>query len=254
MTVRRSLDTLVALTASDLRARHGRGPWQLLKWLIDPFALVGVYLLLVTFILRRPGDAPGLSLACAVVPFQLVTMSIVNGMGAIYLRGSIIRNMAFDRMLIPVSSALTEGVAFAGSLTLFAMMMAVYKVQPTVALLWLPFAVALTFFFSVSCAYVASLIGLWFRDLRPFVLSFVRAMFFLAPGLVALNEIGGHAERFVKLNPFTGLFEGFRSIVLEGHRPAAWQFLVPLAWTLIFLAAALPLYVREHPQFAKVVE
>ena len=77
---RRAADILLALTKSDLRARYGRGPWQLLKWLVDPFALVGIYLLLVTFILRRPGEAPGLSLACAVIPFQLVMMTIVNGM------------------------------------------------------------------------------------------------------------------------------------------------------------------------------
>jgi lipopolysaccharide transport system permease protein len=254
MKLRRAADTLVALTESDLRARYGRGPWQLVKWLVDPFALVGVYLLLVTFILRRPGEAPGLSLACAVVPFQLVTMSIVNGMSAVYLRGSIIRNTAFDRMLIPVSSAFTEAVAFAASLTLFGMMMGIYGVGPTAALLWLPLMLALTFVFAVACAYVASLIGVWFRDFRPFVMSFVRAMFFLAPGLVAIRDIGGQAESLVKLNPLTGLFEGYRAAVLEGHRPAAWQLGYPLAWTFIFLALALPLYMREHRQFAKVVE
>ena len=48
-------EQLMVLTVSDLRARYGRGRWQLLKWLIDPFALVGVYLLMVTFIFyRRP--------------------------------------------------------------------------------------------------------------------------------------------------------------------------------------------------------
>jgi hypothetical protein len=34
--VRRAAEILVALTESDLRARYGRGPWQLLKWLVDP--------------------------------------------------------------------------------------------------------------------------------------------------------------------------------------------------------------------------
>lgn len=77
-----AVDVLLSLTESDLRARYGRGGWQLVKWLVDPFALVGVYLLLVTFILRRGGEALGLSLSCAVIPFQLVMMSIVNAMGA----------------------------------------------------------------------------------------------------------------------------------------------------------------------------
>ena len=57
----RRLDVLLALTRSDLRARYGRGPWQLLKWLIDPFALLGVYLVLVSVLVDRPGAAVGLA-------------------------------------------------------------------------------------------------------------------------------------------------------------------------------------------------
>jgi ABC-type polysaccharide/polyol phosphate export permease len=251
---RRAVEVLAALTESDLRARYGRGPWQLVKWLADPFALVGIYLLLLTFILRRPGVTPGLSLACAVIPFQVVMMTIVNAMAAVTLRGSIIRNMAFDRVLIPVSSALTEAVAFAASLVLFVVMMAAYGVRPTFAVFWLPLAIAVTLIFAVACAYVASLIGIWFRDLRPFVVSFIRAMFFLAPGLVAIRDIGGHAETLVKLNPLTGLFESYRTALLAGHPASIWEFAFPLAWAAVFLAAALPLYIREQRQFAKVVE
>src|SRR6185437_9372243 len=88
-------DVLVALTVADLRVRYGRGPVQVLRWLVDPFALVGVYLLLVTFVLNRPGFAPGLSLACAVVPFQLVMATVMNAMSAVTARRSIILNMAF---------------------------------------------------------------------------------------------------------------------------------------------------------------
>jgi lipopolysaccharide transport system permease protein len=251
--VARAFEVLAVLTESDLRGRYGRGPWQLAKWLVDPFALVGIYVLLVTFILRRPGEAPALRLACAVIPFQLVMMTVINSMGAVQLRGSIIRNMAFDRVLIPVSSTLTEAVAFAASLVLFVILMAVYGVRPTTGILWLPVAIAATLVFSVACAYVASLIGVWFRDLRPFVISFVRAMFFLAPGLVAIHEIGGRAETLVKLNPLTGLFESYRSALLGGPM-RLWEFALPLAWAAVFLLVALPLYLREERQFAKVIE
>lgn len=244
---------LVSLTLSDLRARYGRGPWQLLKWLSDPFAVVGVYLLLVTFVLDRGGVAPGLSLACAVVPFQLVMMGIINALGAIDLRGTIILNMRFDRTLIPVSSAMTETVAFGASLVLVALMMAAYQVAPTLAALWLPVVIAVNFVFAVACAYFASLVGLWFRDLRPFMVSFARTMFFLAPGLVPLSTIGGRASELVKLNPLTGLFEAYRSTLLYGHRPAAWQLLYPALVAVALLVALVPVYRREQRQFAKVV-
>jgi lipopolysaccharide transport system permease protein len=179
--------------------------------------------------------------------------TIVNALGAVPARSSIILNMAFERVLIPVSSALTETIAFAASLGLIAMMMAIYGIGPTAAALWLPAVVALNVVLAIACAYGASLVGVWLPDLRPFAVSFVRTMFFLAPGLVPLSEIGGKANDLLRINPLTGLFEAYRSILVGGHRPAAWQLLFPLAAVVGLLAALLPIYRRDQREFPKVV-
>lgn len=249
----RGWEVLAALVASDLRARYGRGRFRLLKWLLDPFALVGVYLLLVTFVLERPGEAPGLSLACAVIPFQLVMMSVTNGMNAVRLRRSIVLNTAFPGTLIPLSGSLTEAVAFTASLSLPALMMIVYDVAPTAAVLWLPVVLVVNLLLAIAFAYTASLVGLWFRELRPFMISFVRALFFLAPGLVPLAAVGGEAYELLRLNPLTGLFEAYRAVLLEGHRPAAWELLYPTAVAVLLLAAILPIFRLDAKHFAKVL-
>ena len=109
---RRAIEVIGALTRSDLRSATGAAACSTIKWLLDPFAAVGVYLLLVAFVLDRPGYAVGLSIACAVVPFQLVMMTIINALRAVDLRRSVITNMAFDKSLIPVASMCTEAVGF----------------------------------------------------------------------------------------------------------------------------------------------
>jgi len=248
------LDTIVALTTSDLRARYGRGRARVVKWLFDPFFAVGVYLVLVSVVLDRPGDAPGLSIACAVVPFQLVITSVTNGLGTIQVRRSIILNMAFDRTLLPLASVLTETIALGSSLLLLALLMAAYGVAPTLAILWLPVLLAVTFVLSVALAYPTTLIGVWFTDLRLLVISFARTLFFVAPGLVALDQVPESARDWLKLNPLTGVFEAYRSVFLHGHRPAAWELLVPLGWAALVLLAVLPLYRAEQGQLAKMVE
>ena len=215
--------------------------------------MVGVYLVLVTVVLERGGTAPGLTLACAVVPFSLVMTTIVSSLSAISGRSSIILNMSFRRVLIPVAGALTETVAFAASLVLVAAMMAIYGIAPTAAVVWLPVVIAVNVLLAIACAYGASLFGLWFWDLRPFAISFVRTMFFLAPGLVPLSEVGGRAQDLLRINPLTGLFEAYRSVLVYGHRPAAWQLLVPLAAAALLLALFVPVYLRDQRQFAKVV-
>jgi lipopolysaccharide transport system permease protein len=250
----RSADVLRALALADARVRYGRSRARAVRWLLDPYAVTGVYLVLVTIVLDRQGRAVGLSIACALVPFQLIVMTIVNALTAVQSRRSVITNMRFDRQLIPVASVVTESVGFAATLTLLGVMMAVYGVAPTPAVLWLPVLVAATMLVALAAAYPAALIGIWFREATPFVLSGVRAAFFIAPGFVALAEVRGGAGDWLRANPLTGLFESYRSVFLYGDSPAAWELLVPSAIAAATLAVLVPLFRREAPQLARLVE
>ncbi len=249
----RGADVLLALTKSDLRARYGRGRDRVLKWMLDPFALVGVYLLMTAFVLERDWKAAGLSLACAVVPFQLVMLATIAGLACVMLRGTIILNMPFPRTLIPVSSTLTESAAFGASLILLALMMAVYGVAPTPAILWLPVVMAVNLAVAVAISFPAALFGLWFADLRAFAINCTRALFFIAPGIVPLSEIDPSTQKWLQLNPLTGLFEAYRDVFLYGQSPAAWELLYPLGAAALLAAVFVPIYRREAPDFAKVL-
>ena len=213
-----------------------------------------MYLLLVTFVLDRGGEAPGLSIACAVVPFQLVMMSIVAGIGSVQARRSIVLNMGFRRPLIPLASVLTETIAFASSLALLVLMMILYRVPPTPAILWMPVLIAVTFAFSVSVAYPAALLSIWWRELRAFAVSAARTLFFIAPGLVALADVPGSAADWLKLNPLTGIFESYRAALLYGRSPEPWMLAVPLVYTAVLLAVAVPAFRRDSVHFGKVAD
>ncbi len=249
----RIAELLRALTEADLRYRYGRGPGRFLRWLLEPFALVGVYLVLVTFVLNRPGHAVGLSLAAAIVPFQFVFLTVANAMEAITVRRPILLNMRFERKLIPLSSTLTESTNFVASFSVVVVMMAIYRVAPTPVIGWLPLIVLVNVYLAAAGAYAASLLGLWAHELKPFLLSFVRMLFFLGPGLVPLAAASSRSEEILRLNPLTGLFEAYRSILLDGQSPAPWMLLYPLVFASLMLLVFVPLFGSEQSQFAKVV-
>ena len=248
----RRLHVLAALTRSDLRLRYGRGGWQVVNWLVTPFALVGTFVLL-RIILGRGGQEAALSIACAVVPFQIVLLGFDSAMNSVSLREPILLNRRFDRMLLPPSSVMTEGFAFGASFLMFPLTMAYYGVAPTAALLWLPLVVAVTFVLAFGAAWPAALLGVWLPTLRPFATQALRILFFAAPGIVALAEVPPDVREWVVFNPLTGLFESFRHVFLYGDAPELWQLAYPagigVALTLVFV----PLYRREQRHFAKLV-
>jgi lipopolysaccharide transport system permease protein len=251
--LRRAAEILLTLTVSDLRVRYGRGFLLPVRWLFDPFILVGVYLVLVSIVLNRPGNASGLSIACSVVPFQLVTAAVANAMITIAVRAPIITNMNFRRSLIPLSSVFTESASFLASFTVIATMMAIYRVAPTAALLWLTLLIPLTVLLAAAFAYPAAIFGVWFIELRSFGQSFVRILFFLGPGLVPLSQTGGRATHLLRLNPLTGLFEAYRDVFLYGRSPAAWELLIPFTFAVVVLSVIVPFYRREQRELAKLI-
>ena len=85
------------------------------------------------------------------------------------------------------------------------------------------------------------------------MVSLVRTLFFLAPGLIALDQITGTARDLLPFNPLTGIFESYRDALLYGESPAAWELLVPLAAAGLLLAIALPVYRREQGHLAKLI-
>jgi lipopolysaccharide transport system permease protein len=249
----RWLNVLRALTEADLRFRYGRGPGRIARWLLEPLALVGVYLLLISFVLGRPGNAPGLALAAAIVPFQLVMNTVANAMNAVHIRRPIVLNMGFDRKLIPFSATLSESASFVASFLIVVVMMIAYRVSPTLMLLWLPLVVLVNLYLAVAAAYAATVLGLWLWEFKPFLLSFVRMLFFLGPGLVPLSQTGSGVRQWLQLNPLTGMFESYRDVFLDGHAPARWQLAYPVVVASILLLIFIPLYRSEQRHFAKVV-
>src|SRR3712207_4533200 len=171
-------------------------------------------------------------------------MSAVNALTAVHRRRMLILNMRFRRGLIPFTSAVTESVAFGASLTLLPVMMAAYGVAPTSALLWLPVLVALTFVVAVAAAYPAALLGLWFPQANAISIGLARAAFFVAPGLVALDQVSGGAQEWLRANPLTGVFEAYRSVFLDGQSPAPWELLIPCLIAVAALAIFVPVFRR----------
>jgi lipopolysaccharide transport system permease protein len=237
-----------------MRTRYGRGAIRVVKWLVDPLAAMGVYLALIAFAVSKRGPSPGLSLACAVIPFQLIVGTAVNAMSAIHIRRNVLLNMGFDRTLIPVSSVLTETVVFLAGFSLLAGMMVVYRHTPTIAIAWFPVVLAVNIVFAVGLAYPATIFGVWYSDLRLFGVSVVRTLFFLSSGLVPLAAVSGDAHTLLRLNPLTEIFEGYRDIFLYDRAPRPVNLLYPLLVGAVLVLAFVPLYRREQRQFAKVVD
>jgi ABC-type polysaccharide/polyol phosphate export permease len=147
----------------------------------------------------------------------------------------------------------TESAGSAASLLMLPAMMIAYGVAVTPAVLWVVVALAVAITLAAALAYPAALIGIWWPEYQGLAISLVRTMFFLAPGLIALDEIVGTTRDLMPFNPLTGIFEAFRDAFIYGQAPALWELGVPLLAAALLFAIFLPVYAREQAALAKLV-
>ena len=91
-------------------------------------------------------------------------------------------------------------------------------------------------------------------EIGNFVISFVRVLFFISPGLVPLSQVSGDAHDLLLLNPMTGLFESYRDALLYGIRRAPSSCSIPPHSARAPAGVFVPVFRSEQRQFAKIME
>ncbi len=244
-------DVLLALAWARLREQRDFTASGVAKWILDPLSFTFVYFLLFAVVLARPQFAYLLFLFCALAPWRFFTGILVGSMGLVHSYAAPLTNRSFPRDVLPLVLVLTEGANFLVALTLFIPLMAYYSIVPTAALLWLPVAIGVLMFLSTGPAYLLTLLGLYFPDLRGAVQNLIRLGFFASTALVGTRDLPERFDLLLRANPVSGIFESFRAIVVYGQAPNPADLAYPLAVGLVLNVVGVALYRRRQHAFVK---
>lgn len=236
-------------------------------WVLDPLLQMIVYVILVTLIARGHGieDYP-LFIFAAILPWKWFTVSVVDATSSVASQDRLIKQIAFPKIVLPVAATTAGVVGFAfGLIPLLGLML--FSVERiTLFLLLIPVIAAVQFVFTLAVALLVSAGNVFFRDLGNVVRHVLRLWFYLSPGLysiallddVRLLDQYPILRTFLHANPFTILFEAYRTVIWgtpDGPPTFPdWGALAVLAVvSFAFLAVATVGFKRLEPNFAKVL-
>jgi lipopolysaccharide transport system permease protein len=149
---------------------------------------------------------------------------------------------------------LTVGAAHFGiALLLMPPLMLAFGFPFTVNMFLLPLIVFVQAILALGLAYPAAVWGLYFQNLSNFSGNFIRMWFYLSPSLWTLDEVQNETYRtIIRINPLTGLFEGYRAVFL-GH-PMHWaDFGITCIWAVVLFVVGSYYFTRRESQFGKLV-
>ncbi len=255
------------LVGADMKKRGSDTVLGNLWWVLDPILQMGVYLILVMVIRggRATPDFP-LFIFAALLPWKWYAAVINDATNAVVRKDRLIRQIAFPKIVLPVSAATAGVVGFLWGLLPLLGLLLFYPDRWSPLILLFPVIAVVQYVFSIASAIIVSAANVFFRDLGNVVGHVLRLWWFLSPGLYSVAQLEGTGllrqqpllQAFVTLNPFVVLFESYRAVAYG--RPDGPPFVPDVLPLLALLAASLILLVlgtiffkRLEPNFAKVL-
>jgi len=237
-------------------------------WVLDPLLQMIVYVIIVTILARdRYPDYP-LFIFSAILPWKWFSAVIGDATSSVVSQERLIKQMAFPKIVLPISAASAGVVGFAFGLIPLALVMQLFPDRITPFVLLVPVIAVVQYVFSLAFAILVAAANVFFRDLGNVTRHALRLWFYLSPGLYGLDLLRG-LEIFeenpalitlVRLNPFVILFESYRAVIYGapdapgvGLAPDWFALGALLAVSVAFLAVSTMVFKRLEPTFAKVL-
>ncbi len=255
------------LVQADLRKKGADTVLGNVWWVLDPLLQMAVYVVLVSVIFDRKQPDYPLFIFSAILPWKWFTSSVGDSITSVVSQGSLIRQLQFPKIVLPVAGIFAGVVNFAfGMIPLMALLLLLYRDRLSLTLLLIPIIAVVQLVFTLAVGLVLAAMNVFVRDVGNIARHALRLWFYLSPGLysIALLEQSDVLARhpavltLLKMNPFAILFTAYRDVIYGtpegGPLLPDWAALGALfAVSVVLVLLAIAVFKRLEPSFAKVL-
>jgi ABC-2 type transport system permease protein len=205
-----------------------------------------------------------LSLLLGIILITFFQDATTLGMNSLVVRESLLRKLAFPRLIIPTAATLTAAITFGINLIAIVAFVAWNRLTPRLDWLVIVPLLLELYVFTLAIALILAAVFVRLRDIGQVWELLLQVFFYASPIVYPVGYLPGWARKIVFLNPFTQVLQDIRSVVLypdlkPNRITAADAFgftggqIIPIAIVATTAFVALKLFRREEPYFAERV-
>ena len=233
--------------------------WSVLK----PLALFTLLYLVFgrVFNLNELSPYYAVSLLVGIVLYSFFADATMLGLISIVTRDSLIRKIAFPRIIITTSVTLTAGMTLLINITVVGAFLAYKQITPQLDWLLIPLLLVELYAFTLGVSLILAALFVRLRDLQQVWELALQLFFYASPILYPIGFLPPWAQKLAFLNPFTQVMQDIRALlfypdVASNRITAAGAFgglgrVVPIAIAIGTLVVGYVYFRRQEPWFAE---
>jgi len=245
----------------DVKVRYKQTALGVIWVVLQPLLSTLVFTVIFGILLEVPSNGlPYPIFAYAgLLPWQYFAGSLTRTSTNLVDNANLITKVYFPRLTIPLSGVLSGLVDFAVGSILLAVLMLIYRVPLTPAVLLLPLFLLLAMVTALGFGLWLSALNVRYRDIKQLIPFIVQIWMYLTPVIWPVTIIPEQFRPLLALNPMTGVVSGFRWALLgdasavTGLQAPAALFALSVLIALAVLVSGLFFFRSTERTFADII-
>ena len=237
---------LTQFVRQQLVLRYRRTALGYLWTLINPLMMMSVMALVFATLFKADLKTFTVFLFAGMIPWNFFS-SVVTQSGSSFINNeSLIKKIYLPKIIFPLSISL--GLFIDSALSFFALFAIIIAMVGSLswAVLFIPVAYLLLFFFSFGIGLITSVATVFFRDLQHVILIAMQGLFFLTPVLYKHDALAGKVAWLVGLNPVVPFIELFRAPLYLATLPSPDVILKAAILAALTMTMGLLVFLRQE--------
>ena len=248
-------DLLYSFADRDLRLRYRQTALGVVWVVLQPLIAAGVFTFVFGTVAHLSSDGrPYLVFTfAALTGWNLFSGILSRAAGCLVGNSHLVSRVYFPRLILPLSVIPAAVVDFLVALGMFAVLLVVYGVAPTAAVLTLPFWMLLFCAGALGAGLFAAALTVKYRDVQYVLPVTVQLLLYASPVAYAAASVPEKWRTLYYLNPLVAAVEGLRWSLLGTDPPTAGAVAWSVAAAVFAIAAGMIVFRRMERGFADVI-
>ena len=219
--IRRHQFLIKLLIRQQLVLRYRRTFFGYLWTLMNPLLTMGASTIIFGTLFKADIKTFAVYLFAGFIPWNCFNNILIQTSSSLLANEGLMKKIAFPKIIFPIAVSISVLVdSFLSFIALFLLML---LIQPLFswALIFIPIAFLMIYFFSLGIALILSILTVYFRDLQYVITILLQVFFFFTPVVYKSDSLGnGLVAKLMSLNPLNVFIELMRLPIVDQIFPS----------------------------------
>lgn len=246
--IRQYIFVIRELTAREIKRKYARSSLGIIWSVLNPLMYMVVMSLIFSTMFRRSIENFPIYYLTGQIFWTLFSGATNSAMTALVDNRNLLIKAKLPKQTFVLSRIYTTLVNFGYTCIAYVLMLVIFRIKPTFAMLLFPLAVVFMLMISIGVSYILSVVYVFFADVKYLYSVFLTLWMYMSALFYPISGLPEAMQKFIGFNPVYLVIAFARECVMYGKVPDVMIWIKLVCWSLGSMWVGLSAFKRGENQ------